>query len=157
MSMPQPVTRRGPPPPIRFRHWPFAAGGWTTLELIVPLTLVLVAVGGVTRSAGLTVMAAGFLTVAMWKFFVPTEYEINLQGVSEEVLGRRRRIPWSLVDSYSPAPLGVVLDVRRSPGRSRKKIYVPFADHRDDMLAALAHYLRTERGRDSELAFELRA
>ena len=92
MSTAPAASRRGPPPPVSWRSWPLEEGGLSAWLLSAIAVSMIVAVGLTTGSVEWALIACGVLAASAWRFFVPTHYELNAQGVLQEIFGRRRRI-----------------------------------------------------------------
>jgi hypothetical protein len=134
-------VRRGAPPPIHWRSWPLEEGGLSAWLLSGIAALVIVAAGFGTGSAQWALVACGALAVAAWRFFVPTHFELSAQGISQEVLGRQRRIAWRAFETSEICREGVFLRPARGVLPFTRGLYVPWGAHRAEVLAFVDYYL----------------
>jgi hypothetical protein len=99
-----------------------------------------------TGQVHLAAIAVVPLSVALWRFFLPVQYELNDDGVQQSVLGRHRGVPWDCVHRYEICRTGVLLlpfsdycrmDVLRG-------LYLPWGGHRGEILSRIHYYLDRE-------------
>jgi hypothetical protein len=87
--------------------------------------------------------AAAILALTLWRMWLPVTYEIGVSGVTQVVLGRRRRIPWPAIRNYVAYADGVLLvpdaDVR--PASPLRGLFLPWLDHREKVLANVEYYV----------------
>ncbi|HXT57130.1 MAG TPA: hypothetical protein VN699_00780 [Pirellulales bacterium] len=142
-STPSPAVsaRRGPPPPIHWRSWPLEEGGLSAWLLSAVAVVVIVAVGLGTGSAQWALVACGILAAAAWRFFVPTHFELSAQGISQEVLGRQRRIAWRAFETSEICREGVFLRPAGGALSFTRGLYLPWGAHRAEVLAFVDYYL----------------
>ena len=97
----------------------------------------------VTAETHLALLAVAALSVALWRFFLPTSFELNAEGVSQWLFGRRRRIPWRDIRRYQVCSSGVLLLPRADacPLDAYRGLYLPWAKHRPEVLAHVHYYL----------------
>lgn len=136
---------RRAPPPLSWRVWPLAeraVGAWSVVILAIAASAV---VGLAMQSVGWAAAAWLLLHAALWRFFVPAVYEISALGIVEEVLGRRRRIPWNHVDRYRVCRQGVYLTSEGAPLEAFRGMFIPWGRHRQQVLALLEYYLPPAR------------
>lgn len=134
--------RRVAPPPLRWRSWPMEEGGppaWVLTAAMLSLTAL---TGWVTASAVWAVVACGLLALSAWRYFVPVYFEINPQGVFQEVFGRRRRIAWRSIGQVEICRDGVLL----APGdvccAAARGLYVSWGGHRAEVIALVSYHLQ---------------
>lgn len=135
-------TRRGPPPPLRWRVWPVEEGPAATWLLTSAIAVIAVLVGWVMASAVWAVVACALLSVAAWRFFIPVYFEISHQGIFQEALGRRARVAWRAVTAVEVCRDGLLFlpgDVFFAAARG---FYLPWGRHRAEVLALVSYYLR---------------
>jgi hypothetical protein len=140
---PSPVTapRRSAPAPVRWRSWPIAEGGRAIGSLAALGAVVIAVVALTTWNIVWSLVAAGLLAAAAWRSFVPIDFEVSAQGITQEVLGRRRRISWKSIAVCEVCRAGVWL----SPTAGRRSffagLYLPWGARRNEILALFEYYL----------------
>lgn len=89
--------------------------------------------------------AAAILAVTLWRVWLPVTYEIGISGVTQIVLGRRRRIPWLAVRNYVVHADGVLLvpDAEVRPVSPLRGLFLPWLDQREKVLANVEYYVNT--------------
>ena len=102
---------------------------------------VITAVGLTTASVGWSVVAAGLLAAAAWRCFVPIEFEINAQGISQEFFGRRRRIPWKAIGTCEICRAGLWFAPAAGRWSKYAGLYIPCGAHRAEVEALVEYYL----------------
>jgi hypothetical protein len=149
-----PGARRVAPPPLRWRSWPMEEGGPTAWILTAGMLSLTALVGWVMASAVWAVVACGLLALASWRYFVPIHFEINPQGIVQEVLGRRQRISWRSIAHFEVCRDGLLLtgDVCCAALRG---LYLPWGRHRAEVLALVQHHLRQIHPDDGLFDFEI--
>lgn len=148
-------ARRGPPPPVSWRSWPLEEGGLSAWMLSTIAVAMIVAVGLATGSAQWALIACGVMAASAWRFFVPTHFELNAQGVFQEVLGRKRRIAWRAFDSAELCREGVYLRFASAPFGLSRGLYLPWGSHRPEVAAFVDYYLTQVRQPDRVYGFEV--
>lgn len=96
----------------------------------------------------LGVLAGAVLVLTLWRTWLPVTYEIGVAGVTQTVLGRRRRISWPAIRGYEVRGSGVLLvpDREITPLSPLRGLYIPWLGERDKVLANMEYYLHS-RGR----------
>lgn len=117
------------------------AGGATAWGAALLVLLTAGAVQFVTGQWPAAVAAALVLALAGWRFYVPVSYELNAMGVTQEILGRRRRVAWTAIDRVEVLRRGIVLEIENAGRGGSREVYIPWEDRRDDVLAHLRYYL----------------
>jgi hypothetical protein len=137
-----PVSLKAPLP-VRWRIWPVRDDALKGVAVVAGLLLVGIVVGLLTARVYLALLAFAAVTVPMWRFLLPVEYEINGKGVDQWVLGRWRQIPWYTIRRYKVRNAGVLLlpDEDRSGLAPLRGLYLPWRTHREEVLAQVSHYL----------------
>lgn len=149
------VSRHQPLAPVRWRNWSPGAGGWRLWAWLGPALLAALATGASTGSPRWGLVGAALVTAAMWRFFLPVEYELNGRGIARKVRGAQRHIPWEEIESAEPSAAGVWLVLRDGLAGGRRGVFLPFGNRRAEVLAALERYLQGPASPDSEHAFDL--
>jgi hypothetical protein len=136
------AVRRAPPPPLRWRHWPIEEGGPSAWLLSLVMLGATGMVGWETGSATWALAACGLVAAAAWRYFVPVYYELNAQGIFQEVLGRRRRITWRSVGRAEVCRDGVFLARGAGLLATMRGLYLPWGRYRAEVVGLVAYYLR---------------
>jgi hypothetical protein len=97
----------------------------------------------VTGRLHLALLAVAALGIALWRFFLPTTFELNSEGVSQWRFGRRRRIPWREIRRYDVYSSGVLLlpVADACPLDACGGLFLPWGKHRPEVLAHVHYYL----------------
>lgn len=149
------ASRRGPPPPVNWRSWPLEEGGLSAWLLSVLAVTIIVAVGLTTASVQWALVACGVLAASAWRFFIPVHFELNAQGVFQEVLGRQRRILWRAFESAELCREGVYLRFAGGSFGLNRGLYIPWGTHRSEVIAAVDYYLAQTRQPERVYGFEV--
>lgn len=147
-------ARRHPPAAVSWRSWPLKEGGRQLWPLVAAALPVAAAAGLTTGDPRWALVALALLAAAAWRFFVPEVFEVNAQGIYQEILGRRRRIPWRAIECCEICGDGLFLSRGRSPLALLRGSYVPWGDHRAEVLALVDYYLLHNRHEDRKYDFE---
>ena len=115
-------------------------------SLALPAIVAAIAAGvGVSfGSAGWAVFAAGVLGISLARYFFPTEYRLDAEGVRVRFLGQVRARRWAEVRGVYPHGDGVHLSPFASPSRLDpfRGIYVRFAGNREAVLEVVGAHVR---------------
>lgn len=139
----QPVqiaTRPATPVPPTWRSWPVVD---SPAEFVLLSAAIVATVGLAFRYGGpLTAIMAGVvLVVVSWRRYVPTFYELSALGVSENCLGRKRRIPWISIDRFVLGRKGAYLSSAGAPLELLRGLYLPWGSQREQIVTTLRYYL----------------
>ncbi len=137
------AKQRQAPRDVVLASWPLIDGGWQPRGLLLGGVLF---VGGLGLLAQTPAMAALFVAcwlVATWSIWLPMKYEIGPQGVTQHLLGKARRVPWSAIGRIERRPGGVILlrDYQPQPLDSLRGLYLPFGKQKPDILSICEFYL----------------
>ena len=122
--------------------------GWLNLLLAGAVSY---AVAWATGNSWLGWVVLAVLFATLWRFWLPIRFELGPQGVSQTVLGRTIRIPWTGVLNYEIRSRGVMLyaDHVLTPLSALRGLYLPYGGQREAVLGHVEYYLttwtRTER------------
>jgi len=143
------TTRRSPPRSIRWRSWPLGENVVRSALVIAGLLAAALTIYLLSRQILLAVLALGALVAALWRFFVPVEFQLSEKGVDQWYLGRRRHIPWGKIARHEICSAGVLLlpDEHRSTLSAFRGLYLPFGANREAALAFVRHYLENTESR----------
>ncbi|HQU43994.1 MAG TPA: hypothetical protein PK867_14340 [Pirellulales bacterium] len=147
-------ARRVAPPPLRWRSWPMEEGGaaaWLVTAVLLSLTAL---VGWVMASAVWALAAGGLVIVAAWRYFVPVYFEINAQGIFQEVFGRRQRIAWRSIGQVELCRDGLLLTPGDVCCAALRGLYLPWGQNRAEVLALVGYHLQQVHHDERILDFE---
>jgi len=133
----------GPPPSVQWRSWPLRDGVLGATVVVGALAGAGVSVWSLTAKVHLALLAAAVLAIALWRFFLPVWFELNSEGVSQFVFGRRRRVPWRGIRRYEVCASGVLLLPHADPCPldACRGLYLPWGENRQEVLAQVRYYL----------------
>jgi hypothetical protein len=139
----QPLRVRVAPEELRLEVWPLVQRPVESLVQIVAAAAASVAVGWWLRQPIVAGLAGSALAVVLWRTWLPVTFEIGVMGVTQTVLGRSRRVPWSSVRGWRVDDSGVLLspDAELIPLSSLRGLYLPWLDKREKLLASVEYYV----------------
>jgi hypothetical protein len=143
-TAPSPASRTSPVP-IVWRSWPIADRGRQLWLLVSTLVVVAAVVGYATGSLRSMVLSDVLVAAAAWRMFIPVVFEFNALGVSQHLLGRIRRIPWSAIEYARPGREGVFFSLDEAPLADLRGLYVPWEGRQQEVVAAVQYYLPANR------------
>jgi hypothetical protein len=131
------------PPDVRLVNWPVRDDAWRAGPTLLAITLIAVVVGWKLASPASGALAAIALAVAGWRIWLPVTWELGYSGVSETVLGRTLRIPWSSIAGWREFPGGALLlpEADPSPLQALRGRFIAWRNHRAELRAILEHYV----------------
>jgi hypothetical protein len=131
------------PTPIRWQSWPLRDERLRALLLLIGIVAVGLLVQTLTGRVYLSLLAVAVLMIASWRFFLPVVIELSDEGVSQQRFGRQHRTAWQSIRRYEVCSTGVLLlpDEDRSILASFRGLFLPWATHRDEVLAHVHHHL----------------
>jgi hypothetical protein len=116
------------------------------LASLVAMTLAagaswLAALGSGSLPAGIAV--AIVLAVILWRTWLPVRYQLGSGGVTQSVLGWRRRIPWLAIQRFDVRESGVLLlaDPAPTPLAPLRGLFLPWGNQREEVLAIVEFYV----------------
>ena len=136
---------RASPIPIVWRSWPLGDGGRQLWLLVLILSIVASTVGYTTDSPRWMVVSVLLVAAAAWRMFIPVVFELNALGISQHLLGRIRRIPWSAIEYARIGREGVFFSLDGAPLADLRGLYVPWEGRRNEVLVAVEYYLPASR------------
>jgi len=134
---------QGPPLSMRWRSWPLREDVPRAVIVVMGLVAAWVVVRWVTGQTHLALMALAVLVIALWRFYLPVWFELSVEGVNQQVLGRQRRVPWQAIHHYEVCSAGVLLlpPADRCPMDVVRGLFVPWGNHHEEVLAQVRYYL----------------
>jgi hypothetical protein len=130
-------------------------GGPVAWLLTGIMLLISALVGWVMASAAWALVACGLLALAAWRYFVPVYFEINPQGIFQEVFGRRRRISWRSIGHVELGRDGLLLAAGDVCCAAFRGFYLPWGRHRAEVLALVNYHLQQFHHDERMFEFEL--
>ena len=91
-------------------------------------------------------IAAAAIAAAMWRMFVPVDYELGIEGVALRAWGRVRRFPWRAVGTCRFTRYGVFLYGTEDPAPvdAIGAVFVPWCGQRDAIEAQVRRFVLGE-------------
>ena len=139
------------PEEVEYWHWPLKDSGpssWVTLAIVVVTPI---AMGWLSESLAVCFLTLACLMLASWRTWLPIGVVVGASGVTQTVLGRRQRIPWTAIRHYEIGQHGVLMlpDEFRNQFSPLRGIYLHWGRHRAEVLANFEYYLQSwSAGRD---------
>ncbi|MBM4036674.1 MAG: hypothetical protein FJ291_33485 [Planctomycetes bacterium] len=121
---------------LQWRSHPVVDDYPRSLLLVAAVIAVCVGVWISFDSAGYAALAAAVLAGSLARYFVPTHYELDSDGVSVRFLGHLRRVGWGDVRRFFVAPEGVQLSPFEKPSRLEafRGTFLRFAGNGDEVV-----------------------
>ena len=132
-----------PPANLQFESWPLRDGGRNSWITVFGIVVVAISLGFVAQSLYLSVLGLAAIAAAMWRMWIPIRYELGPKGITQRILGRQLRIPWSAIRRGEVRQHGVLI-MSKADDSLRSKLngtYVRWEGHREQVLAIVAYYL----------------
>lgn len=81
--------------------------------------------------------------LTLWRTWIPLRFEIGPPGITQVVLRRRTRIPWTSILNYRICSRGVLLlpDAAVAPLSPLRGLYLPWGSQREQVIANIEYYL----------------
>jgi hypothetical protein len=132
-----------PPEDVRLTNWPLRYEPISAWSTIAATLLVAAIVGNLSQSVLMGFISLAVLNVALWRLWVPVSFELGRKGVVQTVLGRARRISWSMIAGYDIRRHGVLLlaDADSSPLAAARGLFIRWGTQRDALLKIVEYYL----------------
>ena len=118
-----------------------AGGRWAAVVGIC------VAVGVSFGGAGYGLLAGVLLGASLGRYFVPTRFELDAEGVIVRFLGQTRRVPWGAVRRVAVGREGVFLSPFAEPSRldSFRGTLLRFAGNGDEVVSFVQRHTVSAR------------
>jgi len=99
--------------------------------------------GQVAQSAAMGWVAFAALAVSAWRLWIPVRFEFASKGITQTVLGRRRRIPWTEFARIEVRRQGVLLLTEPEPSTlaTFRGLYVRWRNQREALLESLGFFI----------------
>ncbi|MBM4030301.1 MAG: hypothetical protein FJ291_00775 [Planctomycetes bacterium] len=137
---------------VRWRSHPIVDDYPRSLLLVAAVIAVCAGVWISFDSALYAALAAAFLAGSLARYFAPTDFELDAQGVSVRFLGHLRRVGWGEVRRFFVAPEGVQLSPFGRPSRleSFRGTFLRFAGNRDEVVRFVEEQVAARRQAQAE-------
>jgi len=114
-------------PVIQYRVWSLWERKLSSLVLLSLTTGLVLAVYHLTGKTHLAVAASVLLLGSIWRLFVPMQFELSADGITQWVFGYRRTIPWPEIRSYVIQKEGILILPHRTryPLDAIRGIFIP--------------------------------
>ena len=122
---------------LRWRSHPVVDDFPRSLLLVGIVVGVSVLAGFAFGGAGYGLLAVVVLAVSLTSYFVPTDFELDDDGVTVRILGRSQRVAWARVRRYTVHREGVHLSPFAKPSRldSFRGTFLRFAGNADEVVS----------------------
>ena len=127
-------------PSLQWHHWPPRSHPFKLLIFLGTISLLVFVAGSLAHSFGMGLLAGVALAVSCWRFWFPISIELGPNGVTEQVWGMQRQLPWKMFATYRTLRSGVILLPGETSSRTRG-CYIPWSGRRAEILSAITHYL----------------
>lgn len=154
--MSRPLQQYSPPPPLadvlQWRTWPVVDHWGRTLLTAAVIIGLLLLTHWTTGRPHLVLLAAAALALSVARFCVPTQYEVNADGIRRWRFGRSLQIYWTDVGRYEVDSRGVMLFPYSDPRPldALHAIYLPWRAEVKGPLLVQVHYYLDPLPEDSE-------
>ena len=133
------------PQPVQLANWPLrddCVRAWFMATSLVAISAIAGWMAG-SLVMGLVVFAA--FVIAAWRLWLPVRFEVTSKGVTQTVLGRRRRIPWTEFARYECRRKGVLLltEGEASPLATLRGLFIRWHNQRDELLELLEFFIKS--------------
>lgn len=137
------IRPRQAPRDVQLRTWPLVDGEPLAWGCLLGAALLFGAAAYASSSVATGAVLAALVLMSVWRWWVPIHTEISAAGVTQRVLGRSRRIPWTAIGAIERRPQGLLILRGRgaAPLAALRGLYLPYRDHKADMLALVDFYL----------------
>jgi hypothetical protein len=137
------LRSRSAPEEVTLVDWPLRDRPLASLTGLIVAGAMAWLAGWLTTSWPLGAIVAGILLITQWRTWLPTRYELTGSGISQSVLGWRRRIPWSAVRQYELHRSGVLLspDPTIAPLTPLRGLYLHWGQQRAAVVAHLEYHV----------------
>jgi hypothetical protein len=135
------------PPVLRWRSWPAREHPFRALAVLLGLALVGLVIWGRTGQAALAWLGPAAAAAALWRVFLPVQYTVDDEGISQGILGRRRRRAWQSFQAYEVCPTGLLLVPYQDfcPMDVARSVFLPCPPHRAELCAQARRHLGEPR------------
>ncbi len=135
-----------PPASLRWRSWPVRDNALRSSAVAAGLLVAALVVYVLTGRLLLVLLALAVMVSALWRFFLPVEFELGETGIGQNVFGRRRHIPWGAIRHYEICDAGVLLLPKAEGSLTPLQgLYLPWADHRDEVILRVRYYVTPQQ------------
>jgi hypothetical protein len=136
------ISTHPAPEDVTVWNWPLRDEGLRSWAMLIGIAGVVSLIWMAVGSLPLTFLSATTLLLAVWRLWLPVKWELGLTGITQTVLGFRRRIPWLAVARFELRSDGVWLfaDREASPLRA---VFIGYGGQRTKIAALVDYYLGT--------------
>jgi hypothetical protein len=130
-------------PTLEWRCHPMKRRPWVSVAVTLFIFLLAFMVYVLMESKFFTILALILLFASLAKFYFPTEFRLNREGVAVKTTTQTLHKEWSLFRSYYPDKNGVLLSpfVRPSRLESFRGLYLMFNNNRDEVVEFVKRYV----------------
>ncbi|MEA1950938.1 MAG: hypothetical protein U9N87_06105 [Planctomycetota bacterium] len=132
-----------PPPSLRWRVWPLLDQPIRGAGVLAAMVLAGLITWWATGRPQLGMLATVALMAALWRFFLPSSFELNRHGLNQQRFGHQRRIPWKSIRRHERSQEGVLLlpHTDDCPLDRLRGLFLAWTDNRTEVLAHIDFHL----------------
>lgn len=132
------------PAPIQLVSWPLRDDGFAAWGLLALLVASAVGAGSAVHSVAMGSLIFAGLAAAAWRLWIPVRFELGSKGITQSVVGRQRRIPWSAVARYEPRRHGLLFLMDQEPDSLSvlRGLYVRCRQNRAEVIELAEFFLQ---------------
>ncbi|OGR02262.1 MAG: hypothetical protein A2284_08940 [Deltaproteobacteria bacterium RIFOXYA12_FULL_61_11] len=125
-----------------WRHHPLVERPWTAAVIVPFLAAGAMGAGLLLGHLLLSVPVGIVLLLSLRRYFLPTEYRLDPDGVTVRHLGATTHVSWPNLKRYSLEPHGIFLSPFEEPSRLEnfRGIFLLTGEHREAVAAWLAKH-----------------
>ncbi len=135
------------PHDIVLSQWPLRDGSISAWSFAAICVLVALLAGYRTGNSAAGAACFSVLAVTSWRLWIPVQFVVGANGVTQSFFGRERRTPWNCFESFVIRTRGVVLlpvNVKSAllPPRG---LQILWNGRRDELISLLQFYIGDRR------------
>ncbi len=134
-----------PPPSVRWRIWPLLDRPGRGVAVLSAMAFAGLVAQWATGRPQLGLLVSVVLVTSVWRFFLPTSFELDRNGIDQRRFGHRRRIPWKAIRRLERCAAGVLIlhHADDCPMDRLRGLFLPWGEKRREVLAHIDFNLGT--------------
>ncbi len=132
-----------PPPSVSWRVWPLFNQPLRGAGIMTATALAGLIIYWATGRPQLGLLVTVALLASIWRFFLPSSFELNRYGLNQQRFGQQRRVPWKSIRRHERCQTGVLLlpHTDDCPLDRLRGLFLPWADNRTEVLTHIDFHL----------------
>ena len=132
-----------PPPSVRWRVWPVLEQPGLGVVILLAVAFAGLATQWATGRPQLGLLAAAVLLAAVWRFFLPISFELDRNGIVQQLFGYRRRVHWKAIRRHERCNEGVLLlpHADDCPMDRLRGLFLPWGVYRRNVVEQIDFHL----------------